>query len=683
MKGKKILALALVMLLLTSLLPTTVLAAGSAGIVQGTSVLSKGANTSDAATVYYGGKTWRVIAYDSGSITLLAAENFGHTKYDSSGNNSNAYGTSTLKTAIEDIAVGFSSGEVSAVIPRTLEGGSGNYGTETYDSDKINGDPVENALLWPLSIAEANSLNNELRKADPANTGWLSSYWWLRSPCYTADYAAIVYGDGYVNGWGNSVNNNELGVRPAFYVNPESVLFTSAAAGGKSSGVVGAGALKEVSASDTSVWTLTLLDPGHNSFSIDPCAVTYDSETNVVTVPYSGAMTGSNEFISAIIKDSSGNITYYGRVAQLGTAAAASGSIMVNLAGKLNAGDTLFIFNEQVNSPETAPPETVAPVGTSDTQTDYASALIEIEIPPKGHSWEWVTDKEPTCGEAGSKHEECSVCDAKRNEGTESPATGEHSWQWVTDKEPTCGEAGTKHEECTECGAKRNEGTEIPATGEHTWQWVTDKEPTCGEAGTKHEECTECGAKQNEGTEILAFGHDWGEWTVTKEPEVGKPGERQRTCSRRGETETEVIPALIGYSVAQGANGIWTKGSTDGYTITVKRSEDDASCFTHYVETLIDGKAVTVSAKSGSTVVTINAETLETLSTGTHTVTIKFDDGEATLSLTVNAAQEQPDTPKTGDESHVSVWLILMFLSLTGSAALLISKKRFIQKREK
>ena len=112
--------------------------------------------------------------------------------------------------------------------------------------------------------------------------------------------------------------------------------------------------------------------------------MTYNSETNAVTVPYSGARTGFNEFISAIIKDSSGNITYYGRVAWLGKAAAESGSITVNLAGKLNAGDTLFIFNEQVNSPETAPPDTLLPVGAPDTQTDYASALIEIEIPPKG-----------------------------------------------------------------------------------------------------------------------------------------------------------------------------------------------------------------------------------------------------------------------------------------------------------
>ena len=387
MKGKKILALSLAVLLLTALLPTAAFAARSPGLAQGTTVLSEGAKTSGAATVYYGGKPWRVIAYGSGSITLLAAENFGHTAYDSIDKNSNAYGTSTLKTAIEAIAAGFSSGEQSAVIPRTLNGGSGNFGTSEgglYHGDHISGDPVENALLWPLSVAEANSLDKELLKTDSANPDLLSSFWWLRSPGYGGNYAALVSGNGDVLVSGYSVTSNDVGVRPAFYVNPESVLFTSAAAGGKSTGGVGAGALKAVNAVDTTAWTLTLLDPGHSGFGIDPFAVTYNSETNAVTVPYSGAMTGFNEYISAIIKDSSGKITYYGRVAWLGTAAAASGSITVNLAGKLNAGDTLFIFNEQVNSPETAPPDTLLPVGAPDTQTDYASALIEIEIPPKG-----------------------------------------------------------------------------------------------------------------------------------------------------------------------------------------------------------------------------------------------------------------------------------------------------------
>lgn len=41
----------------------------------------------------------------------------------------------------------------------------------------------------------------------------------------------------------------------------------------------------------------------------------------------------------------------------------------------------------------------------------------------------------------------------------------QHTWQWVVDTPATSTTAGSKHEKCPDCGAKRNEGTEIPATG--------------------------------------------------------------------------------------------------------------------------------------------------------------------------------------------------------------------------
>ena len=50
----------------------------------------------------------------------------------------------------------------------------------------------------------------------------------------------------------------------------------------------------------------------------------------------------------------------------------------------------------------------------------------------------------------------------------------DHDWQWVIDREPQGTEAGEKHEECTKCGAKRNEGTKIegdpvvPPSGDST-----------------------------------------------------------------------------------------------------------------------------------------------------------------------------------------------------------------------
>ena len=130
--------------------------------------------------------------------------------------------------------------------------------------------------------------------------------------------------------------------------------------------------------------------------------------------------------------------------------------------------------------------------------------------------------------------------------------------------------------------------------------------------------------------------------------------------------------------MTEGAGGSWTKGSGASFTITVKRSEDDASCFSHYTETLIDGKAVSVSAKAGSTVITISADTLEKLSTGTHTITVKFDDGQAETNLTIKAAPAptDPTTPQTGDNSHMGLWISLLCVSGAALAALYITGKK-------
>ena len=254
-----------------------------------------------------------------------------------------------------------------------------------------------------------------------------------------------------------------------------------------------------------------------------------------------------------------------------------------------------------------------------------------------------------------------------------------HTYEWVIDKEPTCIEAGEKHEECSVCHTKQKEGTVIDPTGEHTFEWVIDKEPTCGESGTKHEECTVCHAKQKEGTVIDPTGeHDWDEWKVTAEPEVGKAGERKRTCSSCGETETEIIPALIGYFVTVGADSDRTKGSSDSIKITVKRSEDDANCINHYVGTLIDGNPVPASAEAGSTIVTISADTLEKLSAGTHTVMVVFDDGQAVTNLTIKAASApiDPTTPKTGDNSRMMLWVSLLCMSGAALAAVIVAGRK-------
>ena len=209
-------------------------------IQNGTDALNKTVNTASAPIVYFGQNhenkpaAWRVIGYDGncvaaaqGNMTLLAANNMGLSKFGAS----NAYADSELKEAIDALADKLTAKETDAVEKRTLA--SGNYDGE--NTDGVAGPAVSNAVFWPLSSKETNAVNNDLRVVDPEHPGWASSYWWLRSPGENVYYTAVVSGGGAVITDGNNVIR-ALGVRPAFNLNLNSVLFASAAVGGKPDG---------------------------------------------------------------------------------------------------------------------------------------------------------------------------------------------------------------------------------------------------------------------------------------------------------------------------------------------------------------------------------------------------------------------------------------------------------------
>jgi len=145
------------------------------------------------------------------------------------------------------------------------------------------------------------------------------------------------------------------------------------------------------------------------------------------------------------------------------------------------------------------------------------------------HTWAEVIDKQPTCGEEGSKHLECSC--GEKQAAVSIPATGNHSWTDVIDEEPTCGSKGKKHQVCSVCNATQNENTEIPATGKHTYgNWKITTAATCTTDGEKECTCSVCGdiAKET----INAPGHDWSEWIIVNDSTCNTDGFKYRYCKR-------------------------------------------------------------------------------------------------------------------------------------------------------
>ena len=333
-------------------------------IQNGTDALNKTVNTASAPTVYFGQSqenkpaAWRVIGYDGngvtsaqGDMTLLAAGSMGEAVFDNDCS-SNEYAPSDLKTAIDALAGKLTTKENAAVKKRTLTSGSHNG----ENTDCVAGGQVDNAVFWPLSSKEANAVKEDLRVVDPEHPTWATSHWWLRSPGSHAYYVAVVDPDGSVHYSGYTIRiYRTRGVRPAFNLNLNSVLFTSAAAGGKPDG-----GLTAVSAYSGNEWKLTLLDSSRN-FAVTETTASGDPG-DTITLHYTGATAGTNEYISVILADSSG-ARYYGRVAQ---PTAESGTVEIKIPSDIAPGDyTLKVFNEQYNG---------------DYNTDYASNFTDIVL---------------------------------------------------------------------------------------------------------------------------------------------------------------------------------------------------------------------------------------------------------------------------------------------------------------
>ena len=219
---------------------------------------------------------------------------------------------------------------------------------------------------------------------------------------------------------------------------------------------------------------------------------------------------------------------------------------------------------------------------------------------PHTHNLTLVAAKAATCTTAGnSAYYTCDGCDKWFEDATGSveitdktsvkiPAPGHTAGtEWKSDD--------TNHwHECTVAGC----GVIIESTkSAHTaGEWIVDTPATATTAGTKHKECTVC-------HRVL---------------------------------ETQTIPSTgTELKIIAGDNQIYNKASGSDVTITCNGD------FAKFTGIKVDGSVVDSSnytAVSGSTVLTLKASYLGTLTDGSHTITFVYTDGEANTNLTIEAA---------------------------------------------
>ena len=138
-------------------------------------------------------------------------------------------------------------------------------------------------------------------------------------------------------------------------------------------------------------------------------------------------------------------------------------------------------------------------------------------------------------------------------------------------------------------------------------------------------------------------------------------------------TDLTMTPTPSEYKVIEGANSSWIQNSND--TLTFRINGD----FSKFTGIKVDGNIVDKSnytATSGSTIITLNADYLKTLSPGTHKLTVLYIDGECNTDFEIKESpilvgentttNNNTSLPQTGDSSSVSILIALLCLSGLG-----------------
>ena len=305
---------------------------------------------------------------------------------------------------------------------------------------------------------------------------------------------------------------------------------------------------------------------------------------------------------------------------------------------------------------------------------------------------EWIIDTPATATTSGSKHKECTVCGYTM--ATETiPATGggEHThsygsewkndadnhWhecscgdkkdtaahtagEWIIDTPATATTDGSKHKECTVCGYTMATET-IPATGggEHTHSYGSEWK---NDADNHWHECS-CGDKKD------TAAHTAGEWIIDTPATATTDGSKHKECTVcKRVLETGTIPAIGSGEHTHNYSSDWKSDSINHWKEC--SCGDKADVAAHSFKWVVDKEAT--ATKKGSKheeckVCGYQRPAVEIPATGSTT---------KPTDPTGSNPNTGAESPKTGDNSNMILWIAVLFVSGFGVLGTVIYGKK-------
>lgn len=450
-----------------------------------------------------------------------------------------------------------------------LSGGTWRSGgvTDILDNDKI----------FLISAREAMDYQVSMNPATLDYSGSTGGRWWLRSTnrstfedvqnglCNRVAFD-LPFVDGTRRGpvpYGMYPEGTFF-VRPAMNFDTSRILFTSPASEGKQSGTLGAESLRLVAEYkpgenyfNPQTWKLTVLDNSRGGFKAKLAEGSEDRfiAGGTIKIDYSGAQTGTDEYISAMIVDEEGNVLYYGNLVNANEEGMEAGTAELKLPAELPVSTyTLKIFNEQKNG---------------DYKTDYSSQLIDIPLT--------ISDPAPVLKPVSGERSSLSKATVKFTASED--VTYYYAVVEKGDPAPTI----DTDEEKGRCLA----GEETISLTDLTTAGAKDIYIVGKDSGGNLSNVIKIEIPKYKASYIPSeppHTHEFGEWTVVKEPTETETGLKEHSC-KCGYKETEEIPMLTSSEPAKPEAPADTDGekeiagSDDRYSngLAAERGEGESS----------------------------------------------------------------------------------------------------------